>query len=244
MARPRPKTPRRNGRPRPKSRPSNGQPGKLSSSNGEQRALVPLDPHPKLHHLSKYDPEFPTLLIKHMERGLSFETFGATAGLRVTRKTLYNWLQAHPEFQEAYEIGRRISQEWWERLGIAIAVDDPKYQLEILGVEPFLKKRTTRMIQGGPVMDVIEEYHVPRGNTGAWIFNMKNRFGWRDLTDITSGGEPLRGGGDAADPKDLKGYSDEVLRLKHHELMLREKRRILMAEEDARRNEEPTVVNP
>lgn len=29
------------------------------------------------------------------------------------------------------------------------------------------------------------------GNTGAWVFNMKNRFGWRDRIDHTTGGKRI-----------------------------------------------------
>lgn len=42
-------------------------------------------------------------LIKHMESGHSFESFGGVA--RVSRKTLFKWLEKHKDFEEARAIG-------------------------------------------------------------------------------------------------------------------------------------------
>ncbi len=65
---------------------------------------------------SKYDPKFPDMLITHMREGNSFETFGALA--HVSKQTLYDWLDAHPEFDEAYSIGQVLSEHWWWRKGM------------------------------------------------------------------------------------------------------------------------------
>lgn len=65
---------------------------------------------------STYDPNYCELLIEHMKRGLSFETFGSK--ISKDRKTLYNWVEAHPEFKEAKEIAHLHSQYFWESRGI------------------------------------------------------------------------------------------------------------------------------
>lgn len=64
---------------------------------------------------SKYKPEFPEALVKHMASGLSFETFAATCG--VCRETLYDWTYAHDEFLHAKKRGEVESQMFWEKLG-------------------------------------------------------------------------------------------------------------------------------
>jgi hypothetical protein len=53
--------------------------------------------------LSKYKPEFCEKLISHMARGYSFHSFGGV--VRVSRPTLDNWLNVHPEFKEAKQVG-------------------------------------------------------------------------------------------------------------------------------------------
>lgn len=64
---------------------------------------------------TKYKPEYPEALIKHMSQGLSFETF---AGLcDVWRETLYDWCDRYEEFHHAKKRGEVLSQLFWERLG-------------------------------------------------------------------------------------------------------------------------------
>ena len=66
--------------------------------------------------VSKYKKEYCKLLIKHMETGYSFETFGA--GIEVAPSTLYNWVDAHPEFKEAKKIAFAKCQMFWEKMGM------------------------------------------------------------------------------------------------------------------------------
>lgn len=97
---------------------------------------------------SKYKEEYCELLIKHMEQGLSFETFGATIG--VSKQTLYDWVNAHSLFLDAKKTAFLKCQLFWEQLGI----------------------------------DGVFSTKASALNTGVWVFNMKNRFGWRDKIEI------------------------------------------------------------
>ena len=82
------------------------------------------------------------MLIDHMAKGLSFESFAADCN--TTKKTLYNWTELFPEFLNAKKRGEEKCRRWWETLGTNLAAGKKK------------------------------------GNAAVYIFNMKNRFGWRD----------------------------------------------------------------
>ena len=64
---------------------------------------------------SLYKPEYCELLIEHMGRGFSFESFGGK--ILVASQTLYAWCEAHPEFSDAKQIGTELGREWWEGQG-------------------------------------------------------------------------------------------------------------------------------
>lgn len=51
-----------------------------------------------------------------MAEGLSFEAFAGKIG--VTKRTLYNWVEAHEEFLEAKRLGFEQCRLFWERKGI------------------------------------------------------------------------------------------------------------------------------
>lgn len=75
----------------------------------------------------------------------------AFAGIiSITKKTLYEWFKEYPEFAEAKEIGIEKSRLFWEKLGITNIISESE-------------KGFSRSI-----------------NSAVWVFNMKNRFGWRD----------------------------------------------------------------
>ena len=105
----------------------------------------------------KYSKKFPEMLINHMEQGFSFSSFGGT--IRVHRATLDRWKKKYPKFEEAYELGKTMSELHWEKLGME-------------GLYEIVQKD--------------EEGNINRlkMNATMWIFNMKNRFGWRDKKEI------------------------------------------------------------
>lgn len=99
---------------------------------------------------SLYKPEYCEALIKHMSEGLSFETFCLTIG--VSYDTPWEWAKVHPDFSEAKKIAVAACQMYWEKLG----------RDHILN-ESFGGNQGSKSL-----------------NASAWIFNMKNRFRWRD----------------------------------------------------------------
>jgi hypothetical protein len=103
---------------------------------------------------TKYEPEYCEKLVEHMAKGLSFETFAAVIGCH--RATMYEWVKFFPEFAEAKEVAFEECQLFWEQLGINNIVNISENFGEGAG------SKSTSL------------------NSQVWIFNMKNRFKWRD----------------------------------------------------------------
>jgi len=61
------------------------------------------NPNPIRPNLLKYKPEYCELLIDHMSKGYSFETFCTL--VNVVPSTIYEWKKDFPEFLEAYKKG-------------------------------------------------------------------------------------------------------------------------------------------
>ncbi len=102
---------------------------------------------------SDFDTIYCAMLIDHMADGLSFESFAGVVG--VCEQTLYNWLKEFPEFLESKSKGKPKSRLFWEKVG-----------------RDGLHNET---IKDGDGMTVTKSI-----NATIWIFNMKNRFGWRN----------------------------------------------------------------
>lgn len=64
---------------------------------------------------SKYKEEYCSLLLEHMEDGLSFASFGAKADVCID--TLYAWTKSHPEFSDAKKRATLRSLLFWEQIG-------------------------------------------------------------------------------------------------------------------------------
>lgn len=67
--------------------------------------------------MTAYSPDYCKLLMRHMESGMSFESFAGT--LRVGKSTIKKWLSTHEDFAEAKDIGDSLLLQYWEKLGIA-----------------------------------------------------------------------------------------------------------------------------
>jgi len=63
----------------------------------------------------RYKKEYCQRLIEYMSEGLSFDSFGAE--VKVSRVTLYNWVEKYPEFQDAKSEAEMRSLQWWEKVG-------------------------------------------------------------------------------------------------------------------------------
>lgn len=65
---------------------------------------------------TKYKPEYCEMLIAHMSKGLSLETFAFD--INVSVQSIYEWEKAHEEFFEACARARLGSRKFWEQQGI------------------------------------------------------------------------------------------------------------------------------
>jgi len=103
----------------------------------------------KIGRPTKYYPELCDELPHMFKDGESLAEVCAYR-LGVTQKTFLEWVHKYPEFAEAYDAARTISEAWWTKCGRAMTLGK-----------------------------------LPGAIPASWIFNMKNRFGWRDKIDHT-----------------------------------------------------------
>ena len=61
---------------------------------------------------TKYDPAMCDEVLPFMEQGYS--TTALAGHLKVSRQTLYDWMNAHKEFLDAVKEGQAASAIWWE----------------------------------------------------------------------------------------------------------------------------------
>lgn len=132
----------------------------------------------KMGRPTKFKEEYCDALIEHMEKGYSFESFAGK--LRVSKQTLYTWVESNPDFLDAKSIGTELARLYWEGLAIdhmdgRISKRDRTY------IEETVKERN------GPVTINIDAGYF---NNTLWIFNMKNRFKqeWRDKQELEHSG--------------------------------------------------------
>lgn len=100
----------------------------------------------------KYKSSFADKLPDMFANGESVEE--VCRELKISRRAFYDWVEKHPDFAEAYELGKEASQAWWLKLGRAGAAGKVPVQPSI------------------------------------WIFNMKNRLGWKDRVETSSDEQP------------------------------------------------------
>jgi hypothetical protein len=111
----------------------------------------------KLGRPTIYDPKYCAMVIEHMEKGFSFESFAGVVS--TTKQTIYEWAEKFPEFGDAKKIAEAKCQIFWEELGMKHIIT-----------------QSESWHQGGSKSSSL--------NASVWIFNMKNRFKWRDQRQI------------------------------------------------------------
>lgn len=113
-----------------------------------------------------YEQRFCDLLIDHMEKGFSYESFAGLVG--VSKQTIYDWEKANPEFLDSKKIGVEKSRLFWETQGIEGIYTTETFEQDENG------SRSTKRALNSPV----------------WIFNMKNRFKdeWKDKQETELSG--------------------------------------------------------
>ena len=121
---------------------------------------------------TSYDPKYCQMLIEHMSKGLSYDTFPPAIGVALS--SIYLWEKNHPEFSEAKKEGTRAGMLFWEQAGINGMVG---------GIQNF--------------------------NAACWIFNMKNRFKWRDRNEVV---------GDPDNPITIQQVPQVVFKVNNKEL--------------------------
>lgn len=66
---------------------------------------------------TKYKSKYCDLVIEHMDKGLSFESFAATIDVCVD--TLYEWIKVHKEFSDAKKKATAKALCKWETIGMS-----------------------------------------------------------------------------------------------------------------------------
>lgn len=130
---------------------------KLGHSDQEINLILENATKNKRGRPTSYDPKYCDELMEFMAQGYSYEAFAGK--ISVTVGTLYEWEKANKDFSEAKELAFAKNRIFWEGLGINNIIN--KTDSESFG-EGF-SKSTSRSL-----------------NSSVWVFNMKNRFKWRD----------------------------------------------------------------
>lgn len=117
---------------------------------------------------TKYKKEYCQKLIEHMAKGYSFESFSAV--VNVNQDTLHEWAKpkVSVEFSEAKKEAFAKCRLFWETIGIDGMLG--KITRKVQKVDSYGNK-TTENVQ-------------VKIDVGMWIFNMKNRFGWKDRVEF------------------------------------------------------------
>lgn len=72
---------------------------------------------------TKYKEEYCDMLIEHMSKGFSFETFAAV--IDVNQDTLHEWAKVNPIFSEAKKTAFLKCRYFWENIGIEGLWNEP-----------------------------------------------------------------------------------------------------------------------
>jgi hypothetical protein len=123
---------------------------------------------------SKFSRDYPELLVKHMQEGNSYESFGAL--VNVTIRTMCAWEKKYPAWMLAKEIGKQHELKYWEAL----------LQKGASGQLPNIKKRVTVFNPDKTIKNITIIDEPGKFSAAAVIFALKNKFRslYRDKIDV------------------------------------------------------------
>jgi hypothetical protein len=78
----------------------------------------------KVGRPTDYKPEYCDMLIEHMSKGFSYESFAGLIG--TCKQTIYTWEKANPEFLDAKNRAFSACNLFWEKLAIDNPYTHPK----------------------------------------------------------------------------------------------------------------------
>ena len=94
-----------------------------------------------------YRPEFGDIAIELGRQGKSRTYIAAALG--VSRRTVYQWMEDHPEFSEAMDLAQTFCQQWWEDAGqqgmVGKAIDGGVWKYNMMARFPTDWHETTRV---------------------------------------------------------------------------------------------------
>lgn len=70
---------------------------------------------------TKYDPSYCDEIVDHCQDGSSISSFAAK--LRVSRSTITEWADVHPEFSVAVKAAKAAVAAWYDKTARKIAID-------------------------------------------------------------------------------------------------------------------------
>ena len=68
-----------------------------------------------------YKPEYCDAVIEHMKEGASLTSFAAS--INVSRSTITEWVNVHPEFSASVKAGKAHCAAWWEKVSRTNALE-------------------------------------------------------------------------------------------------------------------------
>jgi len=77
---------------------------------------IQTSPPKKMGRPTTYKTEYCELLIEHMGKGFSFESFAGIVGTH--KEVIYGWAERNVDFSDAKKMGLEVCRVFWEDMGI------------------------------------------------------------------------------------------------------------------------------
>lgn len=162
---------------------------------------------------TKYKPEYPEMLIEHMKKGNSFESFGAVCHCSVA--SLMNWQNSHEEFFLARKVGLTYLRRFYEELGKTIATGQLR---RLVSEKPMVDAMGNAMYDASGQIMMERTYAPAIPNAAVFIFMTKNILGWRNEVNLTF--QEIPPNSDAA-PTPIEEMATDRLKARMKQLMLK-----------------------